>query len=32
MMTGGTLAVIIAATVIDLAAVGVAIYDFVKRD
>lgn len=32
MMTTGTLIVIVAATIIDVAAVGVAIWDFLKRD
>ena len=32
MMTGGTLAVIIGATIIDLFAVGVAIRDFLKKE
>lgn len=32
MLTGGVLAVIIAATVIDLIAVGIAFHDFLKRD
>ena len=32
MMTGGVLAVIIVATIIDLTAVGIAFLDFLKRD
>lgn len=32
MISGGVLAVVIAATVIDVAAVGIAFYDFLKRD
>ena len=32
MLTGGVIAVVIAATIIDLAAVGIAFYDFLKRD
>lgn len=32
MMTGGTLAVIIGATIIDLVAVGIAMADFLKKE
>lgn len=31
-MTGGTLAVLIGATIIDLGIIGIAFYDFLKKE